>query len=165
MSLVTDLRHPLTCNRNAMLAVEVSYALVLLPEPGCRAPDANLGIYYLVNVLAHANVTVVRHLHDVGLQIIAVSCKQLLACTGSHVSEEENVVDPSVFEDEESYEEEEEYEEEEASYDEDEESYEEDEDEDEDEEEEPKRRWKFTMPQINLPKISLPKISTPKFLI
>ena len=80
-------------------------------------------------------------------------------------SEEENVVDPSVFEDEESYEEEEEYEEEEASYDEDEESYEEDEDEDEDEEEDSKRRWKFTLPQINLPKITLPKISTPKFLI
>jgi len=75
-------------------------------------------------------------------------------------SEEEPVVDPSVFEDEAAYEEEGVYEEEETAYDE-EAAY----DEEDEEDQESKSRWQFKLPQINLPKINMPKFTTPKFLI
>ncbi len=72
-------------------------------------------------------------------------------------SEEEPVIDPSVFEDEPVYDEDQEDEETDASY--------EEEAEDEEDEQEEKPRWEFKMPNINLPKINMPKITTPKIFI
>ena len=65
MEGVSDLVHPFSRFGNTCLALKVICAVMLLPEPGCGAPDADVRVYGLVYLSAHAYVTVVSHLHDV----------------------------------------------------------------------------------------------------